>query len=204
MLYPYKYPKAKIQQLQSFVNYIMLEVVLRAKKIPDPTFSVGLVIPKYEGIIRDVNAKYILDPISNMYLDSKKLDRFHLKLLRKAVLENNRIEELCDGRFSPVRYKYLSTFFTQNFEKDMLENINTFCAKLYEKCLYSPISYDYYMDCLVYVITHISPKLIIHRISGDAPKDLLVAPTWNLHKKKVLNGLDKILKEKDLYQGKFF
>lgn len=140
MLYPYKYPKAKIQQLQSFVNYIMLEVVLRAKKIPDPTFSVGLVIPKYEGIIRDVNAKYILDPISNMYLDSKKLDRFHLKLLRKAVLENNRIEELCDGRFSPVRYKYLSTFFTQNFEKDMLENINTFCAKLYEKCLcFAPI-----------------------------------------------------------------
>ena len=63
MLYPYKYPKAKIQQLQSFVNYIMLEVVLRAKKIPDPTFSVGLVILKYEGIIRDVNAKYILDPL---------------------------------------------------------------------------------------------------------------------------------------------
>ena len=81
---------------------------------------------------------------------------------------------------------------------------NTKLNELYEKCLYSPISYDYYMDCLVYVITHISPKLIIHRISGDAPKDLLVAPTWNLHKKKVLNGLDKILKEKDLYQGKFF
>lgn len=115
MLYPYKYPKAKIQQLQSFVNYIMLEVVLRAKKIPASTFSVGLVIPKYKGIIRDVNAKYILDPISNMYLDSKKLDRFHLKLLRKAVLENNRIEELCDGRFSPVRYKYLSTFFYAKF-----------------------------------------------------------------------------------------
>ena len=81
---------------------------------------------------------------------------------------------------------------------------NTKLNELYEKGLYSPISYDYYMDCLVYVITHISPKLIIHRISGDAPKDLLVAPTWNLHKKKVLNGLDKILKEKDLHQGKFF
>lgn len=81
---------------------------------------------------------------------------------------------------------------------------NTKLNELYEKGLYSPISYDYYMDCLVYVITHISPEIIIHRISGDAPKDLLVAPEWNLHKKKVLNGLDKILKEKDLYQGKFF
>lgn len=81
---------------------------------------------------------------------------------------------------------------------------NTKLNELYEKGLYSPISYDYYMDCLVYVITHISPEIIIHRISGDAPKDLLVAPEWNLHKKKVLNGLDKILKEQDLYQGKFF
>lgn len=81
---------------------------------------------------------------------------------------------------------------------------NTKLNELYEKGLYSPISYDYYMDCLVYVITHISTEIIIHRISGDAPKDLLVAPEWNLHKKKVLNGLDKLLKEKDLYQGKFF
>lgn len=81
---------------------------------------------------------------------------------------------------------------------------NTKLNELYEKGLYSPISYEYYMDCLVYVITHISPEIIIHRISGDAPKDLLVAPEWNLHKKKVLNGLDKILKENDLYQGKFF
>lgn len=135
MLYPYKYPKAKIQQLQSFVNYIMLEVVLRARKIPDPTFSVGLVIPKYEDIIRDVNTKYIFDPISDMYLDSKKLDRFHLKILRKAVLENNRIEELCNGDSSPVRYNYLSSVFTQDFEKDMLENIKTFCSNLYKKCL---------------------------------------------------------------------
>lgn len=81
---------------------------------------------------------------------------------------------------------------------------NTKLNELYEKGLYSPISYEYYMECLVYVITHISPEVIIHRISGDAPKDLLVAPEWNLHKKKVLNGLDKILKEKGLYQGKFF
>ena len=60
------------------------------------------------------------------------------------------------------------------------------------------------MNCLEYIITHISPTLIIHRISGDAPKDLLVAPEWNLHKKKILNGLDKILKEKNLYQGMYF
>ena len=60
------------------------------------------------------------------------------------------------------------------------------------------------MQTLEYILTHISKDLIIHRISGDAPKDLLIAPDWNLHKKWVLNGIDKIFKEKDLYQGKYF
>ena len=69
---------------------------------------------------------------------------------------------------------------------------------------YEPISLEYYLDALTYVVTHISPDIIIHRISGDAPKDLLVAPEWNLHKKWVLNGFDKILREKDLWQGKFY
>ena len=67
-----------------------------------------------------------------------------------------------------------------------------------------PIALDYYLENLAYVITHLRPNIIIHRISGDAPKDLLVAPKWNLHKKWVLNGFEKLLKEQDLWQGKFY
>ena len=60
---------------------------------------------------------------------------------------------------------------------------------------YEPISLEYYLKSLTYVVTHISPDVVIHRISGDAPKNLLIAPDWNLHKKWVLNGFDKILRE---------
>ena len=81
---------------------------------------------------------------------------------------------------------------------------NTILANMYYKKEYVPISLEYYLDNLAYVITHLNPNIIIHRISGDAPKDLLVAPEWNLHKKWILNGFDKLLKEKDLYQGKFY
>lgn len=81
---------------------------------------------------------------------------------------------------------------------------NTVLADMYFKGEYVPISLDYYLDCLTYILTHINPEIIIHRISGDAPKDLLIAPEWNLHKKWVMNGLDKILRTKDLWQGKFY
>ena len=81
---------------------------------------------------------------------------------------------------------------------------NTILGDMYQSNKYIPISLDYYLKCLVYIITHINPNIIIHRITGDAPKDLLLAPSWNSHKKLVLNGLDKILKEKNLYQGQFY
>ena len=81
---------------------------------------------------------------------------------------------------------------------------NTKLNKLYENKQYIPISYEYYMENLEYVITHISPELIIHRISGDPPKEQFVAPEWCIHKKKVLNGLDKLLNEKNLYQGIYY
>lgn len=81
---------------------------------------------------------------------------------------------------------------------------NTVLASMYYNKEYEPITLDYYLDALTYVITHVRPDLIIHRISGDAPKDLLVAPKWNLHKKWILNGFAKRLKYENLWQGKFY
>lgn len=81
---------------------------------------------------------------------------------------------------------------------------NTVLADMYYDGSYVPISLEYYLEALTYVITHISPDVIIHRISGDSPKNLLVAPEWNLHKKWVLNGFDKILREQNLWQGKYY
>lgn len=81
---------------------------------------------------------------------------------------------------------------------------NTVLADMYFNGDYTPITLDYYLSALTFIITHISPDIVIHRISGDAPKDLLIAPEWNLHKKWVLNGFDKILREDDLWQGKYY
>lgn len=78
---------------------------------------------------------------------------------------------------------------------------NTKLAEMYNEGLYTPLTLDYYLNSCAYILTHINPSLIIHRVSGDCPKDLLIAPEWNLHKKWILNGLDKLLREKNLIQG---
>ena len=81
---------------------------------------------------------------------------------------------------------------------------NTILENMYLNGEYTPITLEYYLDCLTYIITHINSNIVIHRISGDAPKDLLIAPDWNLHKKWILNGFEKILKNENLFQGKYY
>lgn len=78
---------------------------------------------------------------------------------------------------------------------------NTVLEKWYKEGKYTPLTIEEYLDKLFFVITNLRKDIVIHRISGDAPKDLLVAPTWNTHKKWILNGLDKMLKEQNRFQG---
>lgn len=81
---------------------------------------------------------------------------------------------------------------------------NTRLNEMYEKREYMPLELDEYFEDLTYVITHLNPNIVIHRICADAPKDILVAPEWNAHKKIVLNGFEKLIKERDLWQGSFY
>ncbi len=81
---------------------------------------------------------------------------------------------------------------------------DTLLEKLYLEGKYVPLELDEYISEVIYILTHINKDIIIHRISGDAPKDKLVAPEWNLHKKWVLNKVNNIMEKNNLYQGMYF
>lgn len=81
---------------------------------------------------------------------------------------------------------------------------NTELERMYKTGLYTPISLEEYIKNACYILTHINPNIIIHKISGDAPKNLLIAPEWNLHKKWIINGIDKFMRENDFYQGMYY
>ena len=81
---------------------------------------------------------------------------------------------------------------------------NTKLEQLYLTGKYVPLTLENYISNCAYILTHLNPNIVIHRVSGDAPKDLLVAPDWNSHKKWIINGLDKFLKENNLCQGMYY
>lgn len=81
---------------------------------------------------------------------------------------------------------------------------NTKLADMYKDGEYKALDLDDYIETLIDIIVHLNPELIIHRISGDAPKDILLAPYWNKHKMWILHGFEKRFRARDLWQGKYY
>jgi len=72
-----------------------------------------------------------------------------------------------------------------------------YCAGLFEA-----MSMDDYLDITGKIISVLPEDMVIHRLTGDGPKDLLAAPLWTANKKRVLNTLTHYLKDNNIYQGK--
>ena len=61
-----------------------------------------------------------------------------------------------------------------------------------------------YVDLVIHCLEIARPDLVIHRLTGDGPKDLLIAPLWSQAKRQVLNTIQKELKIRDTYQGRLY
>lgn len=99
--------------------------------------------------------------------------------------------------------QYLNTLPIQGIKLQLLHILkNTELAThIDELTIYS---LEEYIDILLSCIEHLREEIIIHRITGDGPKKLLLAPLWSSNKKLVLNSIHKAMKERDSWQGKFY
>lgn len=79
---------------------------------------------------------------------------------------------------------------------------NTDLAVEYEKNSFEILSLEEYIDIVINCLEILNPNITIHRVTGDGPKDLLIAPLWSLNKRNVLNSLLKEMKVRNSWQGK--
>lgn len=77
-------------------------------------------------------------------------------------------------------------------------------VKQYEKGLLEFMSQEDYINLVVDQLEVLPPEMIIHRITGDGPPDLMIGPMWSLNKWEILNEIDAELKRRDSWQGKSF
>ena len=69
---------------------------------------------------------------------------------------------------------------------------NTRLAVMYDAGEYEPLSKEQYFNLLKNALTLLPENCVVHRLTGDPPKKLLIAPDWPADKKKVLNELSKL------------
>lgn len=79
---------------------------------------------------------------------------------------------------------------------------NTKMVELYEKGELKFLEQDEYIDLIVDSLERIPAQMVVHRLTGDSPRELLIGPIWSLKKWEILNGIDKRLLERNTWQGK--
>lgn len=79
---------------------------------------------------------------------------------------------------------------------------NTDLAAEYAHGVFQVMDRDNYLDLLIDCLEHLRPDIVVHRVTGDGPKDLLIAPTWSSAKRTVLNNLHHRMKLRGAYQGR--
>lgn len=77
-------------------------------------------------------------------------------------------------------------------------------ADMYNADPFPLFSLENYCEFVVKCIEHLPKDMVIHRMTGDGPRSLLIAPLWSTDKKRVLNTINKIFNERDTYQGRLF
>jgi len=74
----------------------------------------------------------------------------------------------------------------------------------YRQGVFRTYDKEEYLDILIHCLELLSPDIVVHRVTGDGPKDILIAPMWSTNKRDVLNTLHKKMKEQNTYQGRLW
>ncbi len=163
------------------------------KKIP-VTIELGLQTI-HEKTATLINRGYQLNVFEETI---KKLNQCNIDIVVHII--NGLPHETKDMMLKTV--KYLNTLNIQGIKIHSLFVLkNTKLADMYLNKEFSMLEMNEYIDITVEQLAIMRDDIVIHRINGDAPKDLLIAPLWSLKKLVVMNEIDKLMKAKNYTQG---
>lgn len=77
-------------------------------------------------------------------------------------------------------------------------------AALYAQGQCPPLSQEAYIDLVIFCLERLAPDTVIHRLTGDGPRALLLAPLWSLDKRNVLNTIHHTMKLRASRQGRLY
>lgn len=132
---------------------------------------------------------------------SGALDRHKIPVVAHLIL--GLPGESCQDMLSSVKYVARSSVW--GLKLQLLHVLKgTALAAQYARHPFPIPGLEEYCDLVIDCVELLPPDMVIHRLTGDGPKALLIGPQWSGNKKQVLNTLSRRFRERDTWQGKLW
>lgn len=101
--------------------------------------------------------------------------------------------------------RYLNGLDIQGIKLQLLHILKgTDLADYYSRHPFPVLSLEEYLSVLGLCISELRPDIVIHRLTGDGPKKLLIEPQWTADKRRVLNQIQSYFKSQNIWQGRSY
>lgn len=190
-------------------DVVMLSIATRPDCLPNEIMNLLLECQKHKPVcvelglqtIHEHTAQYIRRgyslPIYDTSVESLKSNGFEVVTHVIAGLPG----ETKNDFINTVRH--VADIGSDGIKLQLLHVLKgTDLADDYNRGAFSILTQNEYLDWITTALMVLPPEMVIHRVTGDGPKDLLISPQWSLNKKQVLGNLYHKLKTENIWQGK--
>lgn len=172
----------------------ILDMLSRLNAIKPVWIELGL------QTIHEATAKYIRRGYERSVYDLavEKLKKRKLSVITHVILglPGESIEDMLET------IDYVGKTGTQGIKLQLLHVLrNTDLEKEYQQGNVPMMSLSEYIDLLELCVRHLPKDMVIHRLTGDGPKRLLITPEWSANKKLVLNTIQREFTQRNVVQG---
>jgi uncharacterized protein len=150
----------------------------------------------HENTAKLINRGYGLDA----YIASvKELKKRNIEVVTHGILglpAENKQEML-------QTVDFIANTGTQGIKLHLLHLLkDTKLVEMHQRGEFQLMSMADYVGTIVDCIERIPESMVIHRITGDGPRDTLIGPEWSLKKFEVINAIEHLMMDRDTWQGK--
>ncbi len=192
-------------------NIVMLSIATRPDSLPDDVIDYLAELNKRMPTQIELGLQTIHQSTSDLINRAHNLDVFDdaVRRLRAKGLEV--VVHIINGL--PGETKQMMVDTVKHINKLDIQGIKIHMLHLMEK---TKMGYEYlknpwhlltleeYVDITVEQLLWLRSDIIVHRVTGDAPPDMLIAPLWTKKKFVVSNEIDKALRHLNAYQGDYY
>ena len=201
--------KSKYEPILKLDNVIGLNIATRCDALNSNVLDYLEDLNNRTDLIVELGLQTIHESTSKLINRGHTLEQFEEAVLELRKRNINGVFHIINGLPFETKemmlntIKYLNKLDIQGIKIHMLFILkDTPILNLYNTTNFHILSKEEYIDIVIDQLELLRPEIVIHRITGDPIKELLIEPTWLLKKFSVLDDIDKEMVKRDSYQGK--